>query len=218
MTAKLPPTASVTKTAADGKLVAPAAARNVAPLTTLLQGVAPSTGKALELASGTGQHVVAFAAALPGLMWQPTEIAADRRASIDAYREEAQLPNLATARDLNACASGWADCVPPQDLILCINLLHLVSEPDAHTLVEEAARALAPNGLLLIYGPFKRDGHLTSEGDARFDAQLRDADPAIGYKDAGDIRHWLGETGLMTQPPHPMPANNLALMARKAVA
>lgn len=215
MTARLPVTASVADKAEGAKLSAPAALRNAAVLTDLVREVAPDRGNALELASGTGQHVIAFARALPGLTWQPSEIAADRRASIDAYRLEATCANILPARALDACTSGWSGYVTPQDLILCINLLHLVPESAAQTLVAEASQALAPGGTLMIYGPFKRDGVLTSDGDARFDAQLRAADPAIGYKDDSALLRWLTGTGLEVAEPITMPANNLAFLARK---
>lgn len=215
MTARLPSTASVAQTTDGAKLSAPSALRNVDALTELLLRVAPTTGAALELASGTGQHVITFAQALPDLMWHPSEVAADRRASIDAYRVEAQCDNIAPARMLNACAAGWGQDVPPQDLIICINLLHLVSAEAAQILVLEAGHALTSGGTLLLYGPFKRDGLLTSDGDTRFDAQLRGADASIGYKDDSEITNWLAQAGLETAEPVTMPANNLAFIARK---
>jgi len=160
MARALPPSASIAAQAEGGKLHAPSAARNAAVLVDFLRQHAPDTGRALEIASGTGQHV---------------------------------------------CA----------DLIVLVNLLHLITTPEARTLVSEAATALAPGGLLMIYGPFKRSGVLTSTGDAQFDADLRGADPLIGYKDDLDITRWLDEAGLTQITPHEMPANNLAFLARK---
>lgn len=215
MTTRLPSTASVAQAIEGAKLNAPAALRNVDALCDLLLREAPTTGSVLELASGTGQHVVAFAQALPDLMWHPSELAADRRASIDAYRAETACTNIAPARALNACEGGWSGDVPPQDLIICINLLHLVSDEAAQTLVQEAGIALKPGGTCVLYGPFKRDRQLTSDGDARFDAQLRGADPLIGYKDDGDVKRWLAQAGLEVAEPVSMPANNLAFIARK---
>lgn len=216
MTAKLPPTASVAEPREGAKQSAPAALRNVSALTNLLGRIAPRGGHALELASGTGQHVVAFAAALPHLTWHPSEIAADRRASIEAYRMEAGLPNLRPVQNLNACAPGWGVSADRQDLILCINLLHLIPDQAAQTVITEAAIALASGGTLVLYGPFKRDGLLTSDGDVRFDAQLRAADPEIGYKDKRDITAWLTRAGLVVAQTVDMPANNLAFIARKS--
>lgn len=211
----VPPTASVVAAAEGDKLHAPAAARNADALCALLRTHAPARGNALELASGTGQHVVVFAQALPGLTWQPTEIEEARLRSINAYVAEASLRNVAPARTLDATRAGWADDVGPQDLVLLINLLHLIPAEDAKTLIAEAARSLSGDGRLLVYGPFMQDGALTSEGDRSFHASLTAHDPQIGYKDAEDVRGWMSEAGLHPVPPIRMPANNLALLAER---
>ena len=215
MIRKLPSSASVATAQEGAKLHAPAAARNANALSELLLTHAPSQGSALEIASGTGQHITAFASAMPTLQWYPTEIDSARRASIDAYVKEAELTNVAPATALDATAPGWGIRHGPQDLIVLINLLHLISPPQTTTLITEASAALAPNGTLILYGPFKRTGVLTSEGDARFDADLRSADPAIGYKDDLDIIRLLGDADLTLENIVAMPANNLAFVARK---
>ena len=211
---KLPSTASVATQTGDGKLHAPAAERNAATISALLQRVAPSTGVALELASGTGQHVVTFARDMPALTWQPTEVSSERLASIDAYCHEADLGNLRSAHDLNACTPGWGEA-QSADLIVLINLLHLISTREARILVSEVARALNPGGRFVLYGPFKRDGVLTSEGDHRFHASLQGSDPEIGYKDDGDVARWLQDSGLTEVEIAELPANNLAFVFSK---
>jgi len=211
----LPPTASVAHAGEGAKLHAPSAERNAAAITDALCEIAPETGRALEIASGTGQHVVGFATALPDLIWQPTEIDAARRASIDAYVAEANLPNLRPAMALDATEAGWGRAQAGQGLIVLINLLHLISTPEAHRIVTEAAQALAPGGRFALYGPFLRDGQATSEGDARFHASLRAQDPAIGYKDLSEVQGWLRAAGLCLHPLRQMPANNLFLLAER---
>jgi len=218
MSRALPTSASIAEAGSGGKLHAPSAARNVAALTQMLQGAAPLQGKGLELASGTGQHIVAYAQAMPAIHWQPTEVDATRRASIDAYVAEAALPNVAPAAAINATAPGWSDNHRGQDLILLSNLLHLISASETQTLITEAARALNAEGTLILYGPFARDGVLTSDGDKRFDADLRGADPEIGYKDTADMARWLQGAGLSAPIQHAMPANNLTLISRKGTA
>jgi len=217
MTARrtLPSMASVAHEADGAKLHAPSAERNAEPIAQALREIAPSSGRALELASGTGQHVVAFARAMPGLDWQPTEIDPARRASIDAYVAEAELPNLSPARTLDATAPGWGAAHGGQHLIVLVNLLHLITTPEAQTVVHEAAQALAPGGCLALYGPFLRDGQATSEGDARFDASLRAQGHGIGYKDVAEVSDWLVTAGLIPSPQRDMPANNLLLIARR---
>jgi cyclopropane fatty-acyl-phospholipid synthase-like methyltransferase len=216
MSQRLPPSASVATSQGGAKLHAPAAERNADALCSLLALHAPNHGEALEIASGTGQHVVAFARAMPGLHWHPTEIDAARRASIDAYATEAAMTNLHPARHLDATLEGWGNSETPKDLIVLINLLHLIPETAAETLLTQAAHALSANGLAVFYGPFKRQGQLTSEGDARFDTDLRNADPAIGYKDDAQIINWLQQAGLNDVTTVEMPANNLAFLARRA--
>lgn len=215
--ARLPPSASVAAPQDGEKLHAPAAARNADHICALLQDHAPKAGHALELASGTGQHIVRFAADLPALHWHPSEIDPVRRASIDAYAAEAALPNIAPALPLDATAPGWGARAHPMDLVVLINLLHLITIAAAHTLITEVGRALGPDGVLMLYGPFRRQGVLTSDGDARFDAELRAADPAIGYKDDLEIAAWLRDAGVVALQIVEMPANNLAFIARKSV-
>lgn len=211
------PGAASVATPQDGKLFAPAAARNAGAIGELLHSVAPDEGRALELASGTGQHVVAHAARLPGLTWQPTEVDAARRDSIRAYIQEAGLDNILPPVALDATAPGWAAQYGGQDLIVLVNLLHLVSEAEAKCLITEAAAALAPGGRFVIYGPFTRGGALTSEGDRSFDAALRAHDPETGYKDDFDVIDWLHDAGLELLQAVEMPANNLALAAEKNI-
>lgn len=215
MTKPLPPSASVAHETDDAKLHAPAAARNAQAITDLLLEHAPQSGQALEIASGTGQHIVTFAAALPDVMWQPTEINPQRRASIDAYVAQSGLANVYRAAPLDATIPGWGATHPDKDLIVLVNLLHLITSEAVQTLIHEAAHALGKQGTLILYGPFKRTGALTSDGDARFDAELRAADPAIGYKDDLDMARWLVDAGLERIETVHMPANNLAFIARK---
>ncbi len=215
MTSRLPPSASVANSIGGVKLSAPAAERNVDALCALLRDHAPQKGRALELASGTGQHVVAFARSFPELRWHPTEMDVSRRASIDAYREECGLSNIEPAAQLDATLSGWSADHGVNALIILVNLLHLIGRKQARTVVTEAMSALAANGKFILYGPFKRDGSLISDGDARFHAQLSSADPAIGYKDDVEIIQWLRQAGAVDITTVEMPANNLAFVATR---
>ncbi|MBF9034603.1 DUF938 domain-containing protein [Rhodobacterales bacterium HKCCE2091] len=198
----------------DGRITAPAAARNAEPIAQVLLAHAPASGRALELASGTGQHVALFAHLTPGLTWQPSDPDPVRRRSIAAWIAHSGAANILPPRDIDACAPGWAAAEGPTDLILVVNLLHLVSRPAAETLLDEAAMALAPGGTALIYGPFLRDGQATSDGDAAFDASLRAADPATGYKDIEWVTDRLTGAGLTLVAVEEMPANNLCLVVR----
>ncbi|WGH77559.1 DUF938 domain-containing protein [Jannaschia ovalis] len=199
---------------AAGRLFAPSAERNRDAILSVLLPRLPARGTVVELASGTGQHVAALAAHRADLAFHPTEPDAARRASIDARC--AGLANVAPARDLDACAPGWGAGLRA-DALLVVNLLHLISEAELSVLLDEAARALAPGGLLAIYGPFLRGGAATSSGDAEFDARLRAQDAAIGYKDAAVLTTVLRVLGLAVET-REMPANNLMILAQAGPA
>lgn len=201
--------------AEDGRMTAPSALRNRAAIVEVVRDHAPDRGRALEIASGTGEHVVALAAAFPGLTWQPTDIDPDRRRSIDAWVAAEGAENVAPAAMLDAAAPGWAGSVGPVELVLVVNLLHLIAEEEAATVLDEIAGALAPGGVALIYGPFLREGRTTSEGDRAFDASLRAQDGRIGYKDAGWVRARMEQAGLTCIEERPMPANNLTLVLHR---
>ena len=211
----LPSTKREVSTGDNGRLNAPAAVRNADAIVQMLRDVAPATGHALEIASGTGQHIVQLAAALPGLIWQPSDIDPARLASIAAWADDAPLQNLRSACRLDATKVGWAEKHANQDVILLINLLHLISDAATQALIDEIAKALAPGGIIILYGPFMRSGVLTSAGDQAFHARLREADPDLGYKDDRTVLTKLKAAGLTPLDPVEMPANNLTIMAQK---
>ncbi len=196
----------------DGRRHAPSVLRNLGPILDVLRAMAPATGKLLEIASGSGQHAAAGAKALPGLIWQPTDANPDNLISIDAWRAHDPQPNLCAGVVLDAARPGWSSDWFGQDIVLIINLLHLIPAEMAATILAEAARTLTATGRLMVYGPFLRDGLTTSDGDAAFDASLRAQDATIGYKDLGQVLGWMGQSGL-TAEVIPMPANNLMIIA-----
>ncbi|MGC1428360.1 MAG: DUF938 domain-containing protein [Albidovulum sp.] len=193
---------------------APSAERNMAPILDLLHQIVPATGRALEIASGTGQHIAHFAAAFPALDWCPSDADAGAMDSIAAWVQAADLPNLHAPIHLDASAPKWGDGLSGFAHVQIINLLHLISDAEAGRVLAGVARALGPAGTFLLYGPFRREGVLTSEGDARFDASLRAQDPDIGYKDDGWVREYLTALGLTLDRTVEMPANNLAFVFR----
>lgn len=195
----------------DGRMSAPSALRNREVIAQALQRLAPQDGRALEIASGTGEHVIHLAETMPKMIWHPTDLDEARLRSIAAWVSRIGLPNIHPPKHLDAAAAGWAAREVPFDLILTVNLLHLVSDSEAATILTETAQALTPQGVAIIYGPFLRDGIATSEGDARFDASLRAQDPLIGYKDVARVSAQLQAAGLTLTERLEMPANNLML-------
>jgi len=212
---KLPSTASVAHPVDGAKLHAPSAMRNRDAIADAMRAFVPTQGKALEIASGTGEHVVRYAAAFPALVWQPTDIETARLASITAWSAESGLPNIRPAKLLDATVSGWAADHSGQDLINLSNLLHLISEHEVQVLVSQAALALASAGVFLVYGPFLRGTEFASESDREFHESLRGKDADIGYKSFQDIQSMQKQAGLVPLEPVEMPSNNMLLVARK---
>src|SRR5262245_18177471 len=132
-----------------GALCSPAVARNRDPILVVLRRVLPKHGLVLEIASGSGEHAVYFAAALPNLSWQPTDPAPDARDSIAAYRAAAQLPNLLPPLALDATSSTWP--VAQADAILAINMIHIAPWAAAEGLMAGAERLLPGGGVLFLY-------------------------------------------------------------------
>ncbi|NOR60917.1 MAG: DUF938 domain-containing protein [Rhodobacteraceae bacterium] len=211
---KLPKTASVALPTENGKLHAPSAARNGRAIVDALKPLAPRQGKALEIASGTGEHMVRFGAAFPALQWQPTDIEPARLESIAAWCGEAELMNVKPPVILDASLHGWADAFGGQNLIFLSNLLHLISEEEASNVITESAKALAPGGIFATYGPFLRGEDFASESDREFDESLRAETPEIGYKSFESIQRLQAKAGLAVLAPIAMPANNLLLVAK----
>ena len=197
-----PPNASIAnKTEGSKKLFAPSAERNAQAICAALKTIAPEQGNALELASGTGQHIVTLAKAMPNIQWQPTEVDPDRIASIQAYIDESNCSNISNPLLLNATQSSWSTKLYPMDLISLSNLLHLISISEAETLIAEAATALSQRGRLFLYGPF--------------DKGIRASAPDTGYKDDQWVISQVTQNGLALAQTIEMPANNLALVFQK---
>ena len=212
---KLPDTASVANCQGDGRLFAPSAEKNSAPIINLIKRIAPKSGEALEIASGTGQHIVKLALSLPNLSWTPSEIEEERLKSITAWTEGVNLLNIKPPLYLDATETGWSKSLPQSDFILLVNLLHLISWNETEILIGELSKALQTNGIALIYGPFMRNAKLTSEGDKSFHNSLIRADPDIGYKNDLDMVELFSKSGLLHLETVEMPANNLAFVLRK---
>jgi SAM-dependent methyltransferase len=198
------------KPAPHGGLHAAATERNRDPILEVLRRVLPATGLVLEIASGTGQHVAYFASALPALRWQPSDASAAHLDSIRAWSAASGAGNIAPPLLLDVERPPWP--ITQADAILNINMIHIAPWSAAGALFEGAARVLAPSGVLLLYGPFKRDGVHTAESNQRFDERLRGEDPRWGVRDLGDVEQLASTAGFHLTEVVPMPANNLSLI------
>lgn len=196
------------------KRVAAAADRNKAFIADVLQRVLPPAGLVLEVASGTGQHAVFFAARFPRLQWQPTDLEPAARASIAGWAREAQLPNLRPPLELDASAPAtWP--IERADAVVCANLIHIAPWAAALGLLEGAARILPVGGPLVLYGPYHVDHQPTAPSNATFDADLRARDPAWGVRDLGDVTDAARAQGLVLDEVVDMPANNKTVVFRR---
>jgi len=185
-----------------------AAARNSQPIFRVLQQILPESGQGLEVASGTGQHVVYFASRLPGVVWQPSERDPQRLDGLRANIVASGLDNIQEPVALNVI-SDWPELTA--DAVYVANLLH-ISIPDALPgLMRGAANVLTPTGQLLVYGPFKQNGEHTSEGNVAFDRSLRAEHADWGIRDMESVSLAAQQHGLYLQEVFNMPANNFLL-------
>ncbi len=194
----------------------PAADRNKQPILDVLREVLPDHGIALEIASGTGQHVAWFAASLPQWAWQPSDAVPAALDSISAWVAEQGLLNVRPPLVLDVMAPEWLPGDVVFDLVYCANMLHISPWTTCAALMQGSARHLAPGGLLVTYGPYLEDGLPTSEGNLGFDKSLRAQDPAWGIRRKEDVAQEAARAGLRLQARHAMPANNLLLVWAKA--
>ncbi len=193
-------------------LQSPSAERNKDPILAVLRRVLPESGLVLEIASGTGQHVVHFARALPDLEWQPSEPDAEMRRSIADWTRAEALANVRTPLDLDVMSPVWP--IARADAVLCLNMIHIAPWAATLRLIAGASRLLPDGAVLLLYGPFRCGGTHTAPSNAAFDAELRRHDPTWGVRDLEAVAAVAAERGLALGQVVEMPANNLSLMLR----
>ena len=195
----------------DVRRHAPSAARNREPILQVLRRHLPAQGLVLEVASGSGEHIIHFAAALsPGLAFQPSDPDTDARASIDAWAVSGNLRQVRPALALDAASAVWP--VTRADMILCINMIHIAPWAAATGLFGGAARILPADGVLFLYGPYLRGGRHTAASNEAFDLDLRARNRAWGVRDLEAVAELAASHGFAPPVIEPMPANNLSLI------
>ncbi len=198
----------------DVRRHAPATARNREPIIELLAQELPRTGLVLEVASGSGEHVVAFARAFPGLAWQPSDADPDALRSIAAWSQEARAGNIAPPLWLDASqADEWP--VSAADAMLCINMVHISPWTATLGLLRGAGRLLAPGAPLYLYGPYLRDNVETAPSNIAFDQSLRERNPDWGLRSVVEVETAALREGLVLERLVEMPANNISLIFRR---
>jgi len=191
-------------------LFSSAAERNKAPILDVLERVLPESGLVLEIASGTGQHVVRFAQALGKLTWQPSDPDSEARASISARIAAAQLLNVREPLDLDVCAQPWptATC----DALVCINMIHIAPWAATIALFAGAKRAVRKAGVVYLYGPYRLHGRHTAPSNEAFDRTLRAQNPEWGVRDLEEVAAVAAAEGFELIETIAMPANNLSVV------
>jgi cyclopropane fatty-acyl-phospholipid synthase-like methyltransferase len=200
----------------DGKQYSPSAARNLEPITSVVLETFPKQGRMLEIASGTGQHVVALAEALPDVTWQPSDPDAAARGSVAAWIADTGHLNVEPPLAIDVMGADWEAAVAgPFDGIVCINMLHIAPWAACRGLMRGAGTLLVPGGLLYLYGAYRRGGGHTAASNAEFDASLRLRNPQWGVRNLEDVEAEARSNGLDTAQVIEMPSNNLSVVFRR---
>ena len=205
---------SVTPDMIDRRLRSEAAARNREPILSCLRAWLPAHGEVLEIASGTGEHIVHLARALPHLDFQPSDPDSRARASIDAWVAESGVGRVKSAMALDTTRGpDW----PAMEVaaVVCINMIHISPWTATLGLMRGAAAVLNPGGVLYLYGPYRRNGEHTAPSNAAFDASLRVRDPDWGIRDLEAVVAAAAAEGLSLAATQEMPANNLSVIFRR---
>ncbi|MFI5444040.1 DUF938 domain-containing protein [Polaromonas sp. UC242_47] len=196
------------------KPYAPATDRNREPILEVLRERLAGCRQVLEIGSGTGQHAVYFAQALPGLRWQTSDVA-DNLPGITLWLQEAGLANTPAPVEVDM-RQAWPDLA--FDAVFSANTLHIMGWPEVIQLFSELGRRMPPAGLLVVYGPFNYGGRFTSDSNARFDASLRAGNPASGLRDFEAVNALAAQAGLVLLEDRAMPANNRCITWQRGPA
>lgn len=197
----------------DARRYAPSVARNRDAILKVLSPHLPEHGRVLEIASGSGEHTIHFAAAHPKLTFQPSDPDPDGRASTDAWTRHLGLTNIEPALKLDVTQS-----VSPSiraDVVICINMIHIAPWSATVGLMRNAAIVLPSGGLLYLYGPYRWNGEHTAPSNAAFDADLKARNSAWGVRDLEAVAALAADHGFSAPNIEAMPANNLSLFLKR---
>jgi hypothetical protein len=204
---------------ADGRLDAPAFHRNHEAIRAVLKKyLAGKSGEAVEVGSGTGQHVVDLAFHLPDITWWPSDLNEKHLKSIEAWRAGAKLANIRPPLRIDLSDPSWCAEMSggqgpgPLRAVFCANVIHIAPWRVAEGFFAGAGRYLGPDGLVFLYGPFKRGGKHTAPSNEAFDSSLREGNPEWGVRDVEAVEELARKAGLPVMEIAEMPANNLTLV------
>jgi hypothetical protein len=197
----------------DHRLYAPATVRNRDFILNVLRDILPMKGVILEIASGSGEHVVHFARNFPGLVFQPSDPEPEALLSVAAWVKDAEVTNVRAPIVLDASQSPWP--IASADGIICINMVHISPWDATVGLITGAAATLPPMSPLYLYGPYKREGFATAPSNEAFDRSLRERDPTWGLRDLEAVATIAQSVGFSAPTVTEMPANNLSVVFRR---
>lgn len=199
--------------ASDPRLYHAHVARNRQPILDVLRRVLPPTGLVLEIASGSGEHVVFFAQNLPSLTWQPTDADTAALSSISAHRAAAGPTNLLEPFRFDVTAERWA--IERVDALVCNNMIHITPWRVTEGLMAGAGRILETGGILFLYGPYRVGGRHTAPSNQEFDGWLKAQNREWGIRDLAEVTALAQRHGLDLAETVAMPANNLSVIFRR---
>jgi hypothetical protein len=197
----------------DARLRYIATERNRGPILDVLRDVLPARGLALEIASGSGEHVVHFARHLPGLEFQPSDPEPKARDSVAAWTLAEGLTNIRPPLFLDAAGADWP--VAAADAVLCVNMVHISPWRATLGLLAGAAKIMPAGAPLFLYGPYVRAGVETAPSNLAFDADLKRRNPDWGLRDLADVARAAAMAGFGPPEVFDMPANNIGVVFRR---
>jgi len=189
------------------RIFAPSTQRNRDAIASILGGLLPRDGLILELASGSGEHVIHFASLFPQLTWQPSDTDAHALASIEAWRQHSGLANVRTPLSLDVAAPVWP--IRSAEAVLCVNMVHISPWSSTEGLMRGCRQLLTRGQPLFLYGPFLQPGLETAPSNVAFDASLRERNAEWGLRAIEDVIALARRNGFSREQVISMPANNL---------
>ena len=201
----------------DARQYAPATQRNREPILAVLNNVIINSSNILEIASGTGEHAVFFAANFPSCQWIPSDLNPIARKSIIAWKTQNKVDNLALPLTIDVSEDNWHEQVSERniDAVVNINMIHISPWSACLGLIKGAGKILPSGGTLYLYGPYKRNGEHTARSNADFDLHLSDRNPEWGIRDLEAVIDVARAANLQLQQVIEMPANNLSVILTK---
>jgi len=185
---------------------------NKQPILAVIGPLFANARSILEIGSGTGQHAVFFADAMPHLTWHTSD-REENHPGIHAWLNESQTPNLQPPLTLDVAIDQWPQTT--YDAVFSANTAHIMGQEEVAAMFRGVAKVLKADGLFALYGPFNYAGRYTSESNARFDQWLKSRDPRSCIKNFDDLNSMALELGLELVEDYEMPVNNRILVWRR---